>query len=55
MHKRTMTELAELLEKVDALIHDYLKAATVERRTTLEADISVAEGQLLKVAARLYN
>jgi hypothetical protein len=55
MDKRTMTELAELLEEIDALIHDDLKAATVERETTLEADINAAKGQLLKVAVRLYN
>jgi hypothetical protein len=53
MDRRTMTELVELLEKIDALIHGYLKAATVEWQTTLEADISAAKAQLLKVAARL--
>jgi hypothetical protein len=55
MDKRDVIELGELLEKIDLLIHEYLAAVPVERRLTLEAEITAAKEQLQKAAPRFKN
>jgi hypothetical protein len=51
MNRRDRIELAELLEEMDRLIHEYITASTVERREMLEAEIRVTKVQLNKAAA----
>lgn len=55
MNRRDLIELAELLEKMDRLIHEYIEASTPERREMLEAEMLATKEQLKKVAASFRN
>ena len=55
MNEREIIELRELLERIDQLLKEYLKAATPERLAFLEAEITAAKEKLQQIAASLMN
>jgi hypothetical protein len=55
MNRRDMLDLGELLERIDQLINEYLKALTPEHLAFLEAEITAAQEKLQRVAASFIN
>jgi hypothetical protein len=55
MNRRDMIDLRELLERIDQLIKEYLKASTPERLAFLEAEITAAKEKLQRIAASFIN
>jgi hypothetical protein len=55
MDRGDFIEIAELLEEMNRLIHEYIKASTVERREMLETRILATKQQLKKVAVSFRN
>jgi hypothetical protein len=53
MNQRDMLDLAELLERIDRLINEYMEASTPERLAFLEAEITTAKEKLRRIAAEL--
>ncbi len=55
MNKREIIELRELLERIDRLIKEYMRASIPEHLTFLEAEITAAKEKLQRIAASLVN
>ena len=55
MNRRDMVDLGELLERIDRLLKEYMKASTPERLAFLEAEITAAKEKLQRIAASLVN
>jgi hypothetical protein len=55
MDKRDVTELGELLERIDSMIHEYLEAATRERMEMLQVEITAAKEKLQRLSTRFKN
>src|SRR6266851_4704496 len=55
LHKREMIELRELLERIDRLINEYMRASIPEHLAFLEAEITAAKEKLQRTAASLIN
>ena len=55
MNKREMIELRELLERIDRLINEYMRASIPEQLAFLEAEITAAKEKLQRIAASLIN
>ena len=51
MNKREIIELRELLERIDRLIKEYMRASIPEHLTFLEAEITAAKEKLQRIAA----
>ena len=50
-----MVDLGELLERIDRLLKEYMKASTPERLAFLEAEITAAKEKLQRIAASFVN
>ena len=50
-----MIELRELLERIERLIDEYMKASIPEHLAFLEAEITVAKEKLQRIAASFIN
>ena len=55
MNRRDMLDLGELLERIELLIGEYMKASTPERLAFLEAEITAAKEKLQRIAASFIN
>ena len=55
MNQRELTDLTELLERIDQLINEYMRASTPEYLAFLEAEITAAKEKLQRVAASFSN
>src|SRR5713101_6638809 len=55
MDKREMIELRELLERIDRLINEYIRASVPEHLAFLETEITAAKEKLQRTAASLIN
>jgi hypothetical protein len=55
MNQRDMLDLAELLERIDRLIGEYMKASAPERLAFLEAEITTAKEKLQRIAVSFVN
>ncbi len=55
MNKREMMELRELLERIDRLINEYMRASIPEHLAFLETEITAAKEKLQRIAASLIN
>jgi len=55
MNRRDMLDLGELLERIDQLINEYMRASTPERLAFLEAEITAAKEKLQRIAASFRN
>ena len=55
MNKRETIELGELLERIDRLIHEYMRASIPEHLAFLETEITAAKEKLQRIAAGLMN
>jgi hypothetical protein len=55
MNKREMIELRELLERIDRLIKEYMRASIPEHLAFLEAEITAAKEKFQRIAASLVN
>jgi hypothetical protein len=55
MNRRDMLDLGELLERIDQLINEYMKASTPEHLGFLEAEITAAKEKLQRIAASFNN
>ena len=55
MSKREMIDLRELLERIDRLINEYMKASIPEHLAFLEAEITAAKEKLQRIAASFIN
>jgi hypothetical protein len=55
MNKREMGDLAELVERIDRLLKEYMRASIPEHLAFLEAEITAAKEKLQRIAASLMN
>jgi len=55
MNKREMGDLAELVERIDRLLNEYMRASIPEHLAFLEAEITAAKEKLQRIAASLMN
>jgi len=55
MDKREMIELRELLERIDRLINEYMRASVPEHLAFLETEITAAKEKLQRVAGSFVN
>jgi excisionase family DNA binding protein len=55
MNRRDMLDLGELLERINQLINEYMRASTPERLAFLEAEITAAKEKLQRIAAKFIN
>jgi hypothetical protein len=55
MNQRDMLDFAELLERIDRLIGEYMKASTPERLAFLETEITTAKEKLQRIAVSFVN
>jgi len=55
MNKREMIDLRELLERIDRLLKEYMRASNPGQLAILEAEISAAKEKLQRIAASLMN
>ncbi len=55
MNQGDMIDLRELLERIDRLLKEYLRASNPGQLATLEAEITAAKEQLKRIAASLIN
>jgi len=55
MNRRDMLDLGELLERINQLINEYMRASTPERLAFLEAEITAAKEKLQRIAASFRN
>jgi hypothetical protein len=55
MNQRDMLDLAELLERIDRLINEYMEASTPEHLAFLEAEITAAKEKLQRIALSFIN
>jgi len=55
MNKREIIELRELLERIDRLIKEYMRASIPEHLVFLEAEITTAKEKLQRIAASFIN
>jgi hypothetical protein len=53
MNKREIIELGELLERIDRLIKEYMRASIPAHLAFLEAEITAAKEKLQRVASLL--
>jgi len=55
MNKRELIDLQELIERIDRLIHEYMRTSIPEQMAFLEAEITAAKERLQRIAASLMN
>ncbi len=55
MNQRELIDLTELLERIDQLINEYMRASIPEHLAFLEAEITAAKEKLQRIAASLIN
>ena len=55
MNKREMSDLCDLLDRIDWLLKEYLMASSPERLAFLEAEITAAKEKLQRIAASFIN
>ena len=55
MNQRELIDLTELLERIDQLINEYMRASIPEHLAFLEAEITAAKEKLQRIAASLVN
>jgi hypothetical protein len=55
MNGRDMIELRELVERMDRLINEYMRASIPERLAFLEAEITAAKEKLQRIAVSFIN
>jgi hypothetical protein len=55
MNRRDLIEIRELLERIDRLLGEYVKASTPERLAFLQAEIAAAKEKLERIAASFIN
>jgi hypothetical protein len=55
MNKCDMIDLRELLERIDQLLKEYLRASNPAQLAILEAEITAAKSKLKRIAASLVN
>ncbi len=55
MNEREMIDLRELLERIDRLINEYMRASIPEHLAFLEAEITAAKEKLKRIAASFIN
>jgi hypothetical protein len=53
MNRRDMIDLRELVERIDRLLKEYLKASNPEQLAILEAEITAATEKLKRTAVSL--
>ena len=55
MKEREMIDLRELLERIDRLINEYMRASVPEHLAFLEAEITAAKEKLQRISASFIN
>ncbi len=55
MNKHQMGDLAELVERIDRLIHEYMQPSTVEHEAALKAELEEATDKLKRIALSFQN
>jgi len=55
MNRRDLIDLHELVERIDRLLEEYLRASNPEQLAILEAEITAATEKLKRIATRLFN
>jgi hypothetical protein len=55
MNRREVIDLGELLERIQLLIDEYVKASNPDRRAVLEAELTAAKEKLHRIAASFIN
>lgn len=55
MNRRDLIEIRELLERINRLLGEYVKASTPERLAFLQAEITTAKDKLDRIAASFVN
>ena len=55
MNKREMIDLRELIDRIDRLLKEYLRASNPNQLAILEAEITAAKKKLQRIAASLVN
>jgi hypothetical protein len=55
MNRRDLIQIRELLERIDRLLAEYVRASTPERLAFLEAEIATAKEKLDRIAASFNN
>ena len=50
-----MIDLRELVERIDWLIHEYMRASIPEHLAFVEAEITAAKEKLQRIAASFIN